>query len=182
MRQKTHSVSPTRWRYGILLFPLTSSWEDSRHVNGETSLHVSFVNFPPRHFCGENLNVIFAWPRTYLRRMVGLAWCPPHSGPSASNVKIWSCSDPCSVVQSNPRCLSIQQTRGDSNMIEQYQPSYTLIWKNSINCYLKPPPLHLLVYRMNQLISCLSSSRCSLIKTTVSGTGWRSAGLNQDQR
>ncbi len=136
MRQKTHSVSPTRWRYGILLFPLTSSWEDSRHVNGETSRHVSFVNFPPRHFCGENLNVIFAWPRTYLRRMVGLAWCPPHSGPSASNVKIWSCSDPCSVVQSNPRCLSIQQTRGDSNMIEQYQPSYTLIWKNSINCYL----------------------------------------------
>ena len=117
MRQRTQSVSPISWGYGILLSPLTSSREDSRHVRGGNFPPCQWGNFPPRHVSGENLNVIFAWPRTYLRRMVGLAWCPPHSGPSASNVKIWSCSDPCSVVQSNPRCLSIQQARGDSNMI-----------------------------------------------------------------
>ena len=176
MRQKTRSVSPIRWRYGILPYP--------PHIFTGRLPPCQWGNFPPRHVSGENLNVIFAWPRTYLRRMVGLAWCPPHSGPSASNVKIWSCSDPCSAVQSNPRRFSFHQTRGD--LINMYITISAILYFNLERSYSlllgAPPPFSWSAGCWNLLISCFSSSRCSLIKTTVSGTGWRSAELNQDQR
>ena len=133
MRQKTRSVSPIRWRYGILPYP--------PHIFTGRLPPCQWGNFPPRHVSGENLNVIFAWPRTYLRRMVGLAWCPPHSGPSASNVKIWSCSDPCSAVQSNPRRFSFHQTRGD--LINMYITISAILYFNlekSYSLLLGPPP------------------------------------------